>query len=82
MSNRKVAKLGSVKTGANVCSKVSNELASSILGGFGAKGFESLKIQITLERAALFVPISVSKSAKLELRKAKRIKGRQSMLNA
>ncbi len=34
------------------------------MGGFRAKGFESLKVQITLERAAFFVPRSVSKKCK------------------
>jgi hypothetical protein len=37
-------------------------------GGFRAGGIESLKLQSPLSRAAFFLPISVSKCAKLELR--------------
>jgi hypothetical protein len=41
MSNLKVAKLGSVKTGEKVRSKDPNELVSSMLGGFRAREIES-----------------------------------------
>jgi hypothetical protein len=42
-------------------------LVSSMAGGFRAGGIESLKLQSPLSRAAFFLPISVSKCAKLEL---------------